>query len=206
MSQGIKKNEKLKVFAVILVCIFIVFLGCKIVRKMIKPRSASGQKLEEKKYYYPDKNLKVDDEVAVNVLFSFLQRGIEEGHMPALNKVKVDKVFYIEEDSTKLICASYHLSFSNGNNPTWETCLKTDDGSKISSSYDSMNYVGVLTEAAFLYKMIPESDQAFELATSIVEEQLNQTLKVLSSDDNKDDSLNDNDKEDKKNNLDIPMA
>lgn len=201
MNQDIKKNEWLKVFSVILVCILIVFLGCKIVRKMIKPRSTVRQESEEKKYYYPDKNLKVDNEVAVNVLFSFLQRGIEEGHMPTLDKVKVDKVFYIEEDSTKLICASYHLSFSNGNNPTWETCLKTDDGSKISSSYDSMNYVGVLTESAFLYKMIPESDQAFELATSIVEEQLNQKLK-----DNKDDFLNDNDKEDKKNNLDIPMA
>lgn len=201
MNQDIKKNEWKKIFIVILVCILIVFLGCKIVRKMIKPRPTEIQESEEKKYYYPDKNLKVDNEVAVNVLFSFLQRGIEEGHMPTLDKVKVDKVFYIEEDSTKLICASYHLSFSNGNNPTWETCLKTDDGSKISSSYDSMNYVGVLTESAFLYKMIPESDQAFELATSIVEEQLNQKLK-----DNKDDFLNDNDKEDKKNNLDIPMA
>jgi len=150
--------------------------------------------------------LKIDNEVAVNVLYSFFKRGIEEGHMPSLDEIRIDKVFYKETDSSKLVCASYHPFFSNGNNPTWETCLKTDDGSKISKDYDSMNYVSVLTEAALLYKMILEDDQTFELTSSVVEEKLNKKIKELPFDKKDDNSSNEKDKDDKKNNLDIPMA
>jgi len=38
MNQDIKKNEKIKVLAIIIGCILIVILGCSIVRKVIKPR------------------------------------------------------------------------------------------------------------------------------------------------------------------------
>ncbi len=199
MTQDTKRTNRGKTLLITIGLICIVFFGCKLTKSMIKSREEVIQENSKNSVISTDR-----EEKAANVLYSFLQRGIKDKSMLTLNQININKAFYIEDDNIKLVCAAYRLSFANGNNPTWETCLKTDDGNTISGSYDAMDYVSILTEAAFLYKMIPTTDQKIELTPLTMEEKVNEKLKKLPSDNEEEDSQdNDTNKKDITN---IPIA
>ena len=165
MSQSTKKIDIPILIAVIIGIVAVIALGCYLVKTVYIP--ANTHKITSQ------------EEVAINIIYDFFERGIQERQMPTIEQVQLNRVFLDKENNNTLVCSSYQLYFANGNQPTWETCLETEDGSQLLNSYQQMEYVIVLTRAALLYQELQDDTSTVELPVAIIEKSINQKLALL---------------------------
>ncbi len=175
MSPNIRKNRQL---VALIIIIFLISIGLllSLPKKETKLDKISHKEQEDRKT------------VATKVLYDFLALGIENNSMPPLNGIDLSQVFYSEnktDHTEKYICASYQLTFVNGNHPTWETCFKTTNSEELPANHQTIAYLGMLTKAALQYQAITENskrDNTYQITVldkETIEKNLNKKLTTL---------------------------